>query len=128
MMLALVLAAAAVIPSIDPDTAVVREAAGAHYVLVDVRSPQAYAQEHLPEAVSLPVDALDRLAGSLPHDRQLLLYCTCPAEHGSLAAARKLHDRYHFTRLSVLRGGMEAWRDAGYPLERGPKADKAATD
>ena len=62
MMLALVLAAAAVIPSIDPDTAVVREAAGAHYVLVDVRSPQAYAQEHLPEAVSLPVDALDRLA------------------------------------------------------------------
>ena len=41
MMLALVLAAAAVIPSIDPDTAVVREAAGAHYVLVSTREPDA---------------------------------------------------------------------------------------
>jgi rhodanese-related sulfurtransferase len=90
-------------------------------VFVDTRSRAAYDQEHIAGAVSVPNSALDRSAQGLPKDKTLVLYCTCPEEHGALAGAAKLHDRYGYKKLAVLEGGLDAWREAGYEVASGPR-------
>jgi 3-mercaptopyruvate sulfurtransferase SseA len=48
--------------------------AGDPVVIVDVRSPEAFAAAHIPGARSMPLRAiLDRTHG-LPHDREIFLY------------------------------------------------------
>jgi rhodanese-related sulfurtransferase len=59
---------------IDPDAARQLVAAGA--VLLDVRSPQEYADQRLPEAVNIPVDQLEaRLDEVRQLARPLVVYC-----------------------------------------------------
>lgn len=43
--------------------------------LIDVRPPLEYNHGHLPGAISLPPDELDRRAGELPRDRPVVAYC-----------------------------------------------------
>jgi rhodanese-related sulfurtransferase len=45
-------------------------------VLVDVRSLDAWQQEHAKGAVSIPVDELYARVGELPKDKQVIAYCT----------------------------------------------------
>jgi rhodanese-related sulfurtransferase len=79
-------------------------AAGAR--LLDVRSPGEYAGGHLPGAVNLPVQELDRrLAEAGPRDGELVLYCR--SGHRSARAAEILR-AHGFTRVHNL-GPMTAW-------------------
>lgn len=51
----------------------------------------------------------------LPKDRDYVLYCTCPGESSSetvLATALKMG----FLRVKILAGGLEAWKEKGYPV------------
>jgi len=45
------------------------------FLLIDARPREAFLQGHIPGACSLPIDAIDRLAPSLPRDRELVVYC-----------------------------------------------------
>ena len=101
---------------VDPLDVARRQSGGEQIVIVDIRAPQAYAQEHIFGARNVPNASLARTARALPKNRTLLLYCTCPAEHGSVKAATTLHDRYGFRKLLVLRGGLDSWRDAGFKV------------
>ena len=49
-------------------------------VVLDVRSPEAYAAGHLPGAISIPVQELrERTPGELPdRDRAIVIYCGGP--------------------------------------------------
>jgi phage shock protein E len=79
-------------------------AAGAR--LVDVRSPDEYAGGHLPGAVNIPVQELDRrLAEIGPADHELIVYCR--SGHRSTRAAELLR-QHGFTRVHNL-GPMTAW-------------------
>lgn len=44
-------------------------------VLVDVRTPEAYAEGHIPRAVNLPVDQVVARAAELRHMGLPILYC-----------------------------------------------------
>lgn len=44
-------------------------------LLLDVRTPQEFAQGHLPNAVNIPVDDLRSRLGEVPRDRRILAYC-----------------------------------------------------
>ena len=79
-------------------------AAGAR--LLDVRSPEEYAGSHLPGAVNIPVQELDRrLAEVGPRDAELILYC----RSGSRSArATELLRRHGFSKVHNL-GPMTAW-------------------
>jgi rhodanese-related sulfurtransferase len=51
----------------------------------------------------------------LSKDRDYVLYCTCPGEQSSedvLAAALKMG----FSKVKILAGGLEAWKQKGYPV------------
>ena len=44
-------------------------------VVVDARSPDAFADGHIAGAWSVPLDDVARLAGGLPRDKELVTYC-----------------------------------------------------
>lgn len=52
-----------------------RLANGSDWVVLDVRSPGGYRQEHLPTAINIPYGQLDLRYQELPKDRAIVLYC-----------------------------------------------------
>jgi rhodanese-related sulfurtransferase len=55
-------------------------------------------------------------AGSLPKDRLTVAYCTCPNDAGAVLVAQELQG-HGFRQAYALRGGFDAWRAAGGPVE-----------
>ncbi len=90
-------------------------------VLVDVRSEAAYVEGHLQSALSVPLQSVGQRAEWLDdRGRTIILYCSCPAEETSLAAAAELIDR-NVTDVLVLEGGIREWALAGLPLRAGAR-------
>jgi membrane protein DedA with SNARE-associated domain/rhodanese-related sulfurtransferase len=91
---------------------------GATPVIVDVRSSTAQTLElrRIPGALHLPAQDVARHLGELPRDREIILYCTCPNEASAAKAARLLMNG-GFQRVRPLKGGLEAWIEAGYAVE-----------
>jgi membrane protein DedA with SNARE-associated domain/rhodanese-related sulfurtransferase len=96
-------------------------------VIVDVRSVTALslAQQRIPGALHVPLQEVTQYLGSLPRDRDVILYCTCPNEASAAQAARLLMSQ-GFKRARPLRGGLDAWIAAGYAVEEVPVAESAA--
>jgi len=91
---------------------------GAAPVIVDVRSTTAQTLEarRIPGAVNVPVQEAARHLSELPRDREIILYCTCPNEASAAKVARLLMNN-GFRRVRPLKGGLEAWIEAGHPVE-----------
>jgi membrane protein DedA with SNARE-associated domain/rhodanese-related sulfurtransferase len=99
-------------------------------VIVDVRSPTSVDLERrrIPGALQVPVQEVERQARSLPRDREIVLYCTCPNEASAAQAARLLITQ-GFRQVRPLRGGLDAWIAAGYAVEEVPaSAASVATE
>jgi rhodanese-related sulfurtransferase len=84
-----------------------------NFELVDVRARDAYALSHATGAVSMPESEMVEMARSLPTDRTLVLYCTCPDEKTSLRAGRTLSGVFSVPNVVVLKGGLNAYAAAG---------------
>ena len=91
---------------------------GAAPVIVDVRSTTAQTLEarRIPGALHVPVQDAARHLSELPRDRDIIVYCTCPNEASAAKVARLLMNN-GFQRVRPLKGGLEAWIDAGYTVE-----------
>jgi len=94
--------------------------AGQHggFVVLDVRSPEAYVAGHVPGAHSLPHRRITlRHLDAYPPETLFVVYCTGPqcngADKAALAIARL--DRP----VKKMLGGMAGWRDEGFPVETG---------
>ncbi len=83
-------------------------------VLLDVRPPSEYAAGHLPAAVSIPLDELDRRVSELPSRRTIVAYCRGPYCVLADEAAERLKRRG--LRVLRLEEGVLEWQQAGYPL------------
>jgi rhodanese-related sulfurtransferase len=81
--------------------------------LVDVRSREAYTFSHASGAIAMPEAEMVQQVNSLPSDRTLVLYCTCPDEKTSLRAGRTLAGVFHLANIVVLKGGLDAYAAAG---------------
>ena len=92
-------------------------------VVLDVRSATAQGLElrRIPGALHMPVAQVGEHLSKLPHDRDIILYCTCPNEASAAQAARLLMN-HGFRRVRPLRGGLDAWIAAGYAVEEVPPA------
>ena len=74
--------------------------------LVDVRTPEEFAASHLPGAVNIPVQELDRRMTELgPKDEPIVLYCRSGSR--SAYAARMLHDAGYGAVYDL--GAMSSW-------------------
>lgn len=83
-------------------------------VLLDVRPAVEYEAGHLPEAISIPIDELERRLAELPPDKTIVAYCRGPYcvyadEALELLAAQGWP-------VARLEDGIQEWRQAGYEL------------
>jgi membrane protein DedA with SNARE-associated domain/rhodanese-related sulfurtransferase len=97
-------------------------------VVVDVRSATAQGLERrrIPGALLVPVQEVESHVSTLPRDREIILYCTCPNEASAAQAARLLL-RHGFKQVRPLRGGLDAWIAAGYAVEEVTAAGELAS-
>ena len=86
-------------------------------VVLDVRPREEYASGHIPGAVSIPLDQLERRLASLPGHAEIVAYCRGPY---CLLAPRavELLRRRGF-RARRLEDGLPEWRLAGLPIAVG---------
>ncbi|MBW4039732.1 MAG: hypothetical protein HIU91_12860 [Acidobacteria bacterium] len=86
--------------------------------IVDLRHPLDVLTDPLvvPGAVRIGPDELKKRREMIPIDRDIILYCTCPSEETSAKIALDLR-RMGVKRVRPLRGGLQGWRDAGYPVD-----------
>jgi rhodanese-related sulfurtransferase/DNA-binding transcriptional ArsR family regulator len=85
--------------------------------LLDVRPRQEYAAGHLPGAVSMPLDELERRLKELPRKAEIVAYCRGPYCAFAPEAVRTLRARGFEAR--VLEGGLPDWAAGGLPVESG---------
>src|SRR5438445_384501 len=100
---------------------------GRQPVIIDVRSraERELDARSLPGALAFEVEELEELIDSLPADRDVIFYCTCPNEASAARAAKRLIDR-GYTRARPLRGGLDAWIAAGYAIELRTRAPRGS--
>ncbi|MEU0163294.1 pyridoxal-phosphate dependent enzyme [Streptomyces sp. NPDC006261] len=87
-------------------------------LVVDLRSPHAYAALHIEGSLNI-VDEMfgDLLRGGLPFSKRTPVLLACPIGEKSLRYAAALSRMGH-PDVRSLAGGIVAWRDAGAPLVR----------
>ncbi|HYW02621.1 MAG TPA: rhodanese-like domain-containing protein [Gammaproteobacteria bacterium] len=85
-------------------------------LMLDVRQAAEYKKSHIINARNMPQEKLDEEAGRLSSegDRPIIAYCNTGANAQRAAArlARAGHGRVY-----ILKGGIQAWKSAGMPLE-----------
>ena len=104
---------------------------GTAYVLVDVRSAQAWDQGHVPGAVHLPTRQIaaraaeGALAASVPPGAPVVVYCWSPGCNGSTRAALEFARLGHPVKEMI--GGFEYWvrEGYGYDTAQGPREPAA---
>jgi rhodanese-related sulfurtransferase len=92
-------------PQVDVE-AVLAAPPGESLYLVDVRTPQEYAEGHIPGAVNLSVDDLRPRLGELPRDRQIAVYCQV-GQRGYLATRILKQAGFQVTNVG---GGYKSYR------------------
>lgn len=80
----------------------------------------------IPGAILADLAGLDELVKEVPTDREMVIYCTCPNEISAARAALILSQR-GYRRVRPLLGGLDAWADAGYPVQELVTEDLAQT-
>jgi rhodanese-related sulfurtransferase len=84
-----------------------------HLFLLDVRTPQEYAEGHIAGAVNVPYDQLATRLAEVPKDKDVVLYCRSGRRAGIAADVLAANG---YTRLSHLEGDMSAWMEKGRPV------------
>lgn len=102
-------------------------AANEALVIIDVRSSETYANSDLKikGAIHVKVRRLKhRLSFSplkdVPRDREVITYCSCPADEAAIAAGRILLEN-GFKRVRALKGGWREWVKIGGQTQNKPR-------
>jgi len=83
-------------------------------MLVDVRERSEYAGEHIAGANLMPLSSFEPASVPVEGDKKLVLYCQSSNRSGQ--AAQKLLGA-GFENVTHLQGGLNAWKQAGYPTK-----------
>jgi len=88
-------------------------------LVIDSRVTAEYREAHIPTAVNIPAQAMDKHRHRFPDDHSyaLVFYCNgwpeCKKSHEASTKAVA----WGYTRVYWLRGGLPAWQVKRYPLE-----------
>ena len=103
-------------PSVEipPAQAYAKYQQGAFFL--DVRSQDEWNQFHIEGSTLIPLDQLQDRLSELPKNKDIVMVCL--SGHRSQSGTAILQQA-GFKHVSCLSGGLQAWMDANYPLERG---------
>jgi rhodanese-related sulfurtransferase len=104
--------------SIEPEDLYKLIVASRDVLLFDVRQPLDLLAEAeiIPGARRVPPKEIEQVSVSVPKDRDLFVYCTCPSDKTSREMTRRAL-ALNFVKVKFLRGGLAAWKQKGYPVE-----------
>ncbi|MEA3511479.1 MAG: rhodanese-like domain-containing protein [Actinomycetota bacterium] len=89
------------------------------FVLVDVRGPAVFENEHIPGAVNLPYGRMvERNLAEYPDDTLFVIYCAGPHCNATEKAAVRLAKLGRPFKKMI--GGVEGWRDEGFDIVTTP--------
>ena len=96
------------------------ELAAGRVTVVDALPADYWAQQHLPGALNLVEDDVQRLAPDLLPDPSapVVVYCSNAACGNSRAVAARL-ERLGYARVRTYPDGIQDWVEAGLPVEPG---------
>jgi len=86
-------------------------------IVLDVRPGEEYEAGHIPGAISVPLDQLERRLSRLPKDAEIVAYCRGAYCVLAPQALELLHS--HGLRARRLDGGLPEWRQDGLPVAVG---------
>jgi rhodanese-related sulfurtransferase len=88
-------------------------------LIFDVRLPLDLLadSEIIPGARRVPPKEVRENPALIPREEDAVIYCTCPSDKTSREILRRALAA-HFIRVKLLKGGIAAWKAAGYPVER----------
>ena len=101
--------------TIEAGALATRIEAGEPIQLIDVRTPEEFAEGHLAGAINIPVDQFDPAALPATGGAERVLYCR--SARRSAVAAEALSQASGSTAVH-LEGGILAWEEAGLPVTR----------
>jgi membrane protein DedA with SNARE-associated domain/rhodanese-related sulfurtransferase len=92
--------------------------AGDNPVILDLRSKAELERDPvmIRGAIHLVLDEVEKRRHEFPHDRDIVVYCSCPNE-ATAARVALLLQKHGFTRVRPLLGGINAWRAQNYPTD-----------
>lgn len=108
----------AVVKPITADELLARQhAKDASLAVLDVRTPEEFAEGHVPGAVNVPHDQVESRLAELQslRDKDVVLYCRSGRRAGMAAETLQ---KAGFTRLQHLEGDMQGWTAAGRPTAK----------
>lgn len=85
-------------------------------IFVDIRPMGDYDDGHIPQAISIPLTALETRYTRLDPGAWVIVYGEASDEADSAEAAEFLLEQ-DYERVSVVFGGIEAWVAAGHPVD-----------
>ncbi len=83
--------------------------------VIDVRPPEEFAAGHVPGAINIPPDELEKHLQQLDPAQEVVAYCRGPHCILSFVAVEKL--RMKGVKASRMEDGFPEWKSAGYPVE-----------
>ena len=86
-----------------------------HLFVLDVRTPEEYAEGHVPGAVNVPHDQLASRLAEVPKDKDVVVYCRSGRRS---ALATDVLAANGYKRVSHLDGDMQAWVAHGRQVDK----------
>jgi rhodanese-related sulfurtransferase len=98
------------------DLKVAREA-GERITVIDARSRQAFAREHIPGAISIPHREMSReTTAAIDRDALVVAYCDGIGCNASTKGALRMSELGFRTKELI--GGLDWWKRDGHPTEK----------
>ena len=88
------------------------------FEFIDVREDNEYVQDHARGATHLGRGVLERDVETMIPNKQAEIVLYCGGGYRSALAANSLR-QMGYSNVASMTGGIKAWRDAGYPIDRG---------
>jgi len=97
-------------------------------ILLDVRDRKDYLKNRIPNAINLPYHGFENFYqffdDKVSKNSQILVYCY-GTQCGLSARVAKRLIVLGFTNLTVIKGGIEAWKKANLPIDEKPISESA---
>lgn len=84
-------------------------------LILDVRGSGEYQEQHIPDALHIPMGYVPQRLHQLPRDRQIIIHCGGGVRSQVVASLLQKHG---FQNVINMEGGIEAWEAAGLELQR----------
>jgi len=85
--------------------------------VLDVRTPEEWADYHAPDTTLIPLDELELRVNEVPRDQDIVVICR---SGNRSQVGRDILLAAGFTDVTSVTGGLNGWKDAGYPTVSGP--------